>query len=56
MKSINLMLVVASALFVSSAFAGTCEIGYTRTACPGRPLPHSESCRNGNLGTPSIND
>lgn len=36
--------VLGSALFAASSFAGTCELGVTRTACPGKESISYKKC------------
>lgn len=44
MKVSMLMVAVSSALFAVASFAGTCEINYTRTACPGKESISYKKC------------
>lgn len=47
MKKINgvIVLIAASAFWASSAIAATCEIKYTRTACPGKEDISYKKCK-----------
>ena|SRR3990167_9059831 len=44
MKVTALLVVTGSMLFSASMFAGTCEINFTRTACPGKETISFKKC------------